>query len=297
MAIKTDDSGASRYYFPEETPELRYPGVTSVIDILGKPFLQRWAANMAADLALDSIDYLQRMADRDRDGAKRYVAGAAKRYTDQRAAIGSKAHDLFERMIRGDERSTARYADGRFRYRVHPDMEPYRRNFADFLAAVRPELVRAEDVAWSDTYGYAGSFDAWLRLRVALRADGKWVLDPDNISGEAFWVDVIADWKTSKSVWPSVALQMGGYAGADFIISPDGTRAAMPVFDGAVVLHITPEGWTLYPVYSDQLGKAFGYFLHLRELFEWERADSRKALGKPLASSAKGLITGTERRG
>ncbi len=297
MAIKTDDSGASRYYFPEETPELRYPGVTSVIDILGKPFLQRWAANMAADLALDSIDYLQRMADRDRDGAKRYVAGAAKRYTDQRAAIGSKAHDLFERMIRGDERSTATYADGRFRWRVHPDMEPYRRQFAEFLAMVKPQLVRAEDVAWSDTYKYAGSFDAWLRLRVWLTPEGKWVLDPDGLHPESFWVDVIADWKTSKSVWPSVALQMGGYAGADFIISPDGQREAMPVFDGAVVLHITPDGWTLYPVYSDQLGKAFGYFLHLRELFEWGRVDERNALGKRLASSTKGLITGTERRG
>ncbi|MFI8830561.1 hypothetical protein ACIGPN_05985 [Streptomyces afghaniensis] len=284
MAIKTDDSGSSRFYYEETAPELRLPGVTSIIDLLGKPFLQRWAANMAADLALDSIDYLQRMVDRDRAGAKRYVAGAASRYTKQRSDIGTKAHILFEKMIRGQ-------AIGR----VHPDMVPYQRHFADFLEVALPQLVRAEDVAWSDTYGYAGSFDAWLRLRVVPMDDGTWMLDPWNTSGRAAWVNVIDDWKTSKSIWPSVALQMSAYANADYIISPDGQREPMPVFDGAVVLHITPDGWNLVPVYAPQLERAFNYFLHLRELFDWERTDKAQMLGKSLARSGAAL-TGTERR-
>lgn len=286
MAILTDDSGKSRFYYPEESPDQRYPGVTSIVDMLPKSFLPRWSAGMAADLALDSIDYLQRMADRDRAGAKKYIAGAASRYTNQRAAIGSKAHILFEKKIRG-----------RAAGRVHPDMVPYQRQFDDFLYVVRPELVRAEDVAWSDTYRYAGSFDAWLRLRVVFRADGTWLLDPDNLSGEAIWVNVIDDWKTSKSVWPSVAVQMGAYANADYIISPDGQRQPMPAFDGAVVLHITPDGWHLYPVYAAELRAAFEVFLHLREIFEWERFGQRKALGKPLARSGDDFVTGTERRG
>src|SRR5690606_22089183 len=161
MAKIHSETKGQRFYWRETHPADRFPGVTSVLDTLSKPFLPRWYANMAADLALDSIDYLQRMSDRDREGAKRYVAGAAKRYTDQRSAIGTKAHDMFERMARGHTLK-----------RVHPDMEPYRRHFADFLATVKPELVRAEDVALSDTHGYAGSFDAWLRLRVVLRPDG-----------------------------------------------------------------------------------------------------------------------------
>jgi hypothetical protein len=180
--------------------------------------------------------------------------------------------------------------------RQHPDLEPYRAQFRDFLNAVKPVLVRAEDVAWSDTHGYAGSFDAWLQLRVILKDDGTWTLDPDNASGEAVWVDVIADWKTSKSLWASVALQMAAYAFADRIIDPDGTEEPMPAFDGAVVLHITPEGWTLVPVYKAELEAAFRYFLHLRQTLDWERIASRKALGSPLASSREEL-TGTERRG
>ncbi|MFC9191425.1 hypothetical protein [Streptomyces cyaneofuscatus] len=284
--VENDEKGGSRVYFRVVDPEKRLPSVTTTVGMLPKPFLQRWYANMAADLALDSIDYLQRMADRDRPGAKKWVAGAAWRYTNDRAGIGTKAHDLFERMIRGQQLR-----------RQHPDMEPYRRNFRDFLDAVKPVLVRAEDVAWSDTHGYAGSFDAWLRLRVILEDDGTWTLDPDNTSGRAVWVDVIADWKTSKSVWPSVALQMAAYAFADLIIDPDGNEEPMPVFDGAVVLHITPEGWTLYPVYAPQMRRAFAWFLHLRETLDWEREGSKRALGKPLAKSDREALTGTERRG
>jgi hypothetical protein len=285
VAVNSETKGGNRHYFREENPEQRYPGVTSIVDMLPKAFLPRWYANEAADLALDSIDYLQRMADRDRAGAKRYIAGAASRYANSRADIGSQAHTLFEQMIRG-------LPSGR----VHPDMVPYQRCFADFLDVVRPLLVRAEDVAWSDTYGYAGSFDAWLRLMVTPQDDGTWVLDPDNTSGEAVAIDVIADWKTSKSVWPSVAIQMAAYASADLIIAPDGAEARMPDFDGAVVLHITPDGWTLYPVYAEELTHAFNVFLHLRQVYDWDRVGQRSALGKPLARSG-GFVSGTERRG
>ncbi|MDX3550996.1 hypothetical protein PV729_04285 [Streptomyces europaeiscabiei] len=278
--------GKSRHYYREGAPDIRHPGVTSIVDMLPKNFLPRWAANEAAELALDSIDYLQRMADRDRSGAKKYIAGASERYTNQRAAAGTKAHIMFEKMMRGAPLG-----------RVHPDMEPYRRHFAEFVGVVRPELVRAEDVAWSDTHAYGGSFDAWLRLRVAPQADGTWKLDPDNISGEAIWVDVVADWKTSKSTWPSVAIQLAGYGFADLIISPDGDEQPMPDFDGAVVLHITPDGWELIPVYLPALREAFGVFLALRkDVMRWERELSRRVLGKPLATSSKGLVTGTERR-
>ncbi|WP_030737237.1 hypothetical protein [Streptomyces sp. NRRL S-31] len=280
--VENDETGGSRVYFRATNPDERYPSVTTIVDMLPKKFLQRWYANQAAELALDSIDYLQRMVDRDREGARKWVAGAAWRYTRDRAGIGSKAHDLFERMIRGQQLR-----------RQHPDLEPYRRNFRDFLDTVKPELVRAEDVAWCDLYQYAGSFDAWLRLRVLVQADGTWMIAPDD--PDAITVDVIADWKTSKSVWPSVALQMAAYAYADKIIDPDGNEEPMPVIDGAVVLHITPEGWTLYPVYAPQLAEAFNHFVYLRHTLEWERSGSRKALGAALASSRE--LTGTERRG
>jgi hypothetical protein len=277
MNIRTVHKGGSRFYFDTENPDLKVPGVTSVIGMAAKPFLQHWAAKMAAELAVDSLAFVQQMAERDREGAIAYLSGAARRYTKARADVGSEAHDLFERMIRGE-----------YVGRVGMDLEPYRRNFAEFLDAVNPELVRAEDVAWSDTHGYAGSFDAMLNV---------WV-DPvtrkatSDRSGEP--VLVVADWKTSKSTYPEVALQMAAYAHADKIIAPDGAEESMPEFDGGAVLHITPEQWAFKPVRIDR--DVFSVFLALRKVFDWDRELSRSVIGKPLAKSGGALVTGTQRR-
>jgi hypothetical protein len=210
-----------------------------------------------------------------RAGAVQYVSGASRRYTKERSDIGSEAHDLFERMIRGE----------RVGY-VSRDMDPYKRHFGEFLDAVQPELVRAEDVAWSDTHQYAGSFDGILRIR--LNEDGK----PDP-SGEPALV--VADWKTGKNTYPDVALQMSAYAHADKVIAPDGTEEPMPDLDGAVVLHITPDVCAFKPVRIDK-SDVFAQFLHLRETFEWDRRVSKTVLGDPIWFAGGELVTGTQRR-
>jgi hypothetical protein len=279
VAIRTVHKSGGRFYFNEDFPDIKYPGVTSVVGMLPKPFLAYWQAKMVAELAVDSLDFIQQMADRDRDGAVQYLKGAANRYTKVRANVGSDAHDLFERMIRGQHIG-----------RVHPDMVPYQRHFAAFLDAVQPELVRAEDVAWSDTHEYAGSFDGILRLR--LDEHGK----PDPAGEPAL---VMADWKTSKSTYPDVALQMSAYAHADKIIAPDGTETPMPEFDGALVLHITEDQASFKPVrIAAENGQpdVFAHFLHLRDTFEWVQRVSKTVLGDPIWSTDGALITGTQRR-
>ncbi|MER5638412.1 hypothetical protein ABT095_15805 [Kitasatospora sp. NPDC002227] len=244
--------------------------------MLPKPFLQHWAAKLTAELAVDSLPFVEQMAARDRQGAVDYLKGAARRYTTIRADLGSKAHDLFERLIRGEDVG-----------RVHPDLEPYRKHFEEFLAAVRPELVGAEDVAWSDQHEYAGSFDAMLRV---------W-LDDDNRptpdrSGRS--VLLMVDWKTSKDTYADVALQMSAYANADRIISADGSSRPMPEFDGAAVLHVTADQWAFKPVRIDP--EVYGYFLTLRKVFTWDREVSKTVIGKALAASSKKIVTGTQRR-
>jgi hypothetical protein len=277
MTIRTRSKGGSRFYFDTDAPDITVPGVTSVIGTLAKPFLAFWNAKMVAELAVDSLDFVQQMAERDRQGAIDYLKGAARRYTKIRADVGSEAHDLFERMIRGE-----------YVGRVSRDMEPYRANFADFLDAVNPELVRAEDVAWSDTHQYAGSFDAMLRIWL----DENQRPTPDR-SGEPALV--VADWKTSKDTYPDVALQMSAYAHADRIIDPDGNSEPMPEFDGAVVLHITDEKWAFKPVRIDQ--DVYTAFLMLRGAFDWDRVLSKTVIGKPIAQGGtQGITTGTQRR-
>ncbi|MFJ8386232.1 hypothetical protein ACIQ9Q_17240 [Streptomyces sp. NPDC094438] len=274
--VRTIQRGGSRFYIHPERPEIKHPGVTSVISMLPKPFLMYWAAKMTAELAVDSLAFVEQMAERDRAGAIDYLKGASRRYTKVRADVGSQAHDLFERMIRGE-------AIGK----VHPDLKPYRKHFADFLDAVNPRLERAEDVAWSDTHEYAGSFDAVLT--VWLDDDGK--PTPDR-SGTPHLLMV--DWKTSKDTYPDVALQMSAYAHADRIIAPDGSSEPMPEFDGAAVLHITPDAWAFKPVRVD--GDVFAFFLALRSVFTWDRQVSKEVIGRAIAKSEGQLTTGTQRR-
>jgi hypothetical protein len=278
--VRTIQRSGSRFYINPNDAGIKVPGVTSVVSMLPKPFLQFWNAKMVAELAVDSLDFIARMAENDREGAVDYLKGAARRYTKTRADVGSKAHDLFERMIRGEKVG-----------HVHPDLEDYRNNFADFLHVVNPELVRAEDVAWSDAHDYAGSFDAILR--VWLTESGK--PDPERDPSRSTPHLLIADWKTSKATYADVALQMAAYAYADRLIDPDGNSEPMPAFDGAAVLHITPDQWAFKPVRIDRA--VYSYFLHLRATFDWDRDVSTKVIGKPMASSTGPLVTGTQRRG
>lgn len=279
--INTQKSKGARFYVNDARPGISVPGVTSVISMLPKQdFLGPWQAGMAADLAIDSFSYLKEMADRDRAGARRYIAGAARRYTEVRSKLGSRAHDVFERLMNGEDVSY-----------VHPDITNHVAHFRSFLAAVNPELVRAEDVAWSYEHEYAGSFDAILRVWVEATDKGP-VITPDR-SGTP--ILVMVDYKTSKSTYSDVALQLAAYRYADVVIDPDGNEEPMPELDAAAVLHITDDQWAFKGVRADR--DVFESFLTLRKVFGWVREDSKDVIGKPLAKSASGMVTGTQRRG
>ncbi|MGV9263167.1 hypothetical protein ACWDRR_00720 [Kitasatospora sp. NPDC003701] len=237
--------------------------MTSVINMQAKPFLQHWSAKMTAELCVDSLEFIAQMAERDREGAVQYLKGAASRYTKARAELGSSAHDLFERMARGQVVG-----------RVHPDLVPYHRHFAEFLDRAQPEVIAMEEVAWSDRFGYAGSFDALMR-----------------ISGEL----VMVDFKTSKSTYPEVSLQLSAYAFADRVIPAEGDPYAMPKVDAGAVLHVTGDQWALKPVEVSE--RVFTHFRALLHMHRWDRDVSKGVLGKPVLSGGpEALVTGTQRR-
>ena len=263
--ISTQYSAGSRWYVDRETGTC-VPGVTSIIDMAPNKGLMYWAAKMAAERAVNERDAWLPLARINPTGAVNYIKSAPTEYTKARAGVGSDAHDLFERLIRGEA-----VAD------PGGELSVYYRHFSEFLATVQPELIVAEDIAWSETHQYAGSFDALLRI------------DED---GEP--VTVMADWKTSKSAYPTVALQLAAYAHADFLINGEtGERSPLPDVQAGAVLHITPERWEFRPVCIDQ--EVFEIFLALRQVFRWERVVSRGVLGVPVARGGKS-VTGTERR-
>ena len=277
MATRHIDVGndRTRKHHTYSDGEHKYPGVTGITGCLPKPFLVGWSARMSAELAVDSIDYVGQMVARDRKGAMDYLGYAHTRYSNSRADLGSRAHVLFEQMMRGETPG-----------RVHPDLEQHKVNFAEFLDAAQPTLLAAEDIAWSDSYQYAGSFDAIMRLRLNERGD----LDQH---GEP--ADILVDYKTSKRIYPDVALQLAAYRHADEIVFADDTAKPMWGTDGGAVLWVTDADWDFRLL--DTGDDVFDVFVALRRrIYDWEHSLSRHVIGRSLARKSR-LITGTERRG
>lgn len=256
--IQTFKRGGSRFYVDPRDRKANVPGVTSVIDMLPKPFLKFWAAKLVAETAVDQApNWLGIALNGDRDGAVDYLKRAPMRNTGKAADMGTEAHDVWEQMARGDKLP-----------RQHPDMQPYINGFERFLAEFEPEFLYLEETVWSETHGYAGSFDAMARIRGELLEQ-----DEDAI--------VILDWKTTRSgVHAEVALQLNAYANADYILRPDGTKVDLPDINAAAVFHCRPEGWQLVPV---RLGEdIFEMFLSLIPVTQWEKVLKPTVLADPV---------------
>lgn len=260
-SIKTISRGGNRFYVEPVTKE-KVPSVTSIVDMLPKPFLQFWAAKMVAETAVDCIGELVGLTVRDRSGAIDWLKGAPRRTTSDAADVGTEVHGYYERLARGETLG-----------RVHPDVAPFVRHIEEFHTRYQPRYLHIEDAVWSDRHRYAGSFDAIAE-----------------IEGEI----VIVDAKTTRSgVHDEVALQLSAYSHADRVIDQNGDNQPMPAITAGAVLHLRPEGWKFVPVRQDD--EIFNYFLSLRHgPFEWLSTVAETAVGKPDYESV--TSTGAERR-
>ena len=248
--IDTIKRSGSRFYVEPTTGE-KVPGVTSILNGLPKPFLQYWSAKMVAQFAVDNFSaYSSLIMNGQKQAAIDLLKAAPRRYTTERANIGSDAHDLFERMGRGEDVTGT----------VHPDLQGYVDRFNEFLDAFQPNFLMQEETVWSNTHRYAGSFDAIAE-----------------IGGEI----VVIDHKTTKAVYAEVGLQLAAYRYADHIVRPDGNTVPLPKgITGGAVLHIHPDKYELIPMRCDEA--VFEHFLTLRAQFEWDDF-SKTVVGKPLA--------------
>ncbi|SCF42439.1 PD-(D/E)XK nuclease superfamily [Micromonospora echinospora] len=247
--INTISRGGSRFYVNPETGE-KAPGVTSILGMLPKPFLQHWAAKVVAEYATDNLGELVGLRlNGDRQGVIDFLKGAPRRDTARAAETGTAVHDAFEKIAKGQPVG-----------RLHPDYRVYVDHFEEFLKEFAPEFVFLEETVWSETWDYAGSFDAYA------------VIDGER---------VFLDWKTTRSgVHPEVALQLAAYRHADYIIRPDGSRVPQPSSTAGGVLHVRPEGWGFYPVRTDEA--VFDVFTTLRKVFDWDRAMKETVVGAPI---------------
>lgn len=282
--VNTIKRGSSRFYVDPESGR-KNPGVTSVLNMLPKEFLKFWAAKLVAEEAVADPGLLVNMVLRDPAAAVDHLKNAPNRFTRRSADVGTDAHDLFERIAKGEDIG-----------RVHPDLKPYVEHFREFLTVFEPEFIFLEETVWSDTHGYAGSFDVLMVLH-------------GEAAGPLRHKTVFGDWKTTRSgVHEEVALQLSGYRFADYIVRSDGSRVPLPKTDGAVVLLVRPEGWKLVPVETGEVTisdalmdpedserviipaqtvQVHDYLKALREVFDWDSEVKKRVIGKPLYSGGE----------
>lgn len=260
--LSTVKRGDSRFYINRDGEKV--PGVTSVINMIPKPFLQGWYAKMTAEWCADNAGpFAQLLINGERKAAVDMAKGAARRSTAESSRVGTAVHDYVELYARGEAPK-----------RAPLEVQPFEKHVKDFHDRYQPEYLHVEDAVWSDTHKYAGSFD-WIA----------------KIDGEI----VMGDTKTTRSgVHPEVALQLAAYRFADKIVRQDGTEAEMPDIQAGAVFHLRPEGWKLVPVRIDR--PVFEHFLHLRETFDWVNGFEKSVLGDADFDSQSTSSTGSQRR-
>jgi len=243
--VKTFSAKGSRFYVHPDTEE-SVPGVTSILNTLPKPFLKAWAAKVVAEYAVEHQDNWMGLDDK---AAIDLLKRAPQRYTTERADIGSEAHDAFEKIGNGEDPGPIRL-----------EVDPYVQHFKQFMADWKPEFLHQEATIWSNQYRYAGSLDAIARIG-------------DEV--------VVMDYKTTKSVYAEVGLQLSAYRFADMIIDEYGEETPLPEITGGAVLHVTEKGYSLIPIRCDE--DVFDIFVGLRTFpFEWNAEISKTIVGKPL---------------
>lgn len=228
------------------------PSVTGILGALPKDALKFWAAKSVATWAYDHRDAWK---DLPRDAAIDLLKREPLRFTGARARVGIVVHGAINAHTLGydppEEMTDEEYGyfNGALRY----------------LSDQKVEVLRTETTVYSRKHLYGGTFDL-----LQTRAGGP----PE-----------IADFKTSKAVYPDVALQLVGYARADFIGDAEsGEELELPTVDRGVIIRLAADGsYEAVPVaLTDEV---FAAFLAVQGVHAWTKGLANRVLEPALRAA------------
>ena len=249
------EKGRHRYYLDGE----RVPGVTTVLgdDGLPKPHLKRWGERIVAEAAWKHREAVMAMSERE---AVDFLKRAPYRILSEKAALGTAVHAATARYVRGDSAPSEGLSDGAYGY-FNAALR--------YLKEQRVEVLLSECMVYSRQHRYAGTLD--LQILARRRA-----LDLAPVE--------INDFKTSKAVYPDVALQLVAYARAEMVVVDDHEQPMTPTNRGLIV-RLDPSG-EYEAVPAELSDDVWETFLHARGLYEWKHEISPTVLGEPLRMAA-----------
>ena len=223
--------GKGRMYVHPVTGE-EVPSVTNCIDVLSKPALPRWAAKETAQAAWKMRHSLDAMGETE---AVDVLKGSPWRNSGRAADRGTSIHDYLEAA-----------ADGRH-VELSGEAWNYKAAADEFLETYRPTIHLTEFSVFGD--GYAGTADFLADI------DGRLV---------------VGDYKSSKALYPEIALQLAAIRYANTVFGPDGEFDPMPEVDGCVGVLLTPDGCEVREI--DAGPEAFQAFLACLTAWRWRKA-------------------------
>ena len=276
--------------------------VTTIIGCLDKPALLYWAAEQTALAALAARGSLSaRINEEGEEAVVKWLRDARFRRPKDRltaASLGTVAHAAFEEYaltgIRPDNDRIAALirAEGGARFdgvnAETPVVSQLLDQFDGWLQRFQPVYDATEVVVYSPTYGYAGTCDGFLTLNgVPLIVDYKTSREGHDSKGNA------------KTPYPEAALQLAAYRYAEgaavwrprriekfrrrYYLLSDAERdmaVPVPVVDGGVVIHVTPDHCEAFPVRCDT--EVHRSFLYVIEAARWQFELSKHVVGTPL---------------
>jgi hypothetical protein len=223
MTRLTFSAGAHRYWLTPETGGKKQPikSVTTCLKVLAKDALVQWAANTAADYAIDSWDSLAAM---DLSQRRTMIAKAPSRARDTAAAKGTQIHAWADQLLQGQP------------VEIPDEYTAQVEGFAKWWEASGFTKIRAESMVWSEDdelggIGYAGTFD----LLAEHPRHGL----------------TLIDLKTGKGIYSEFAVQLAAYAAAENHVIDGQDRTPRPIRTLAAV-HIRPDGTTMHLLDREQ---------------------------------------------
>jgi hypothetical protein len=191
------------------------PGVTTLLNKgLPKPALPYWAAKSVAEFVVDEPEQVEQLRSLGRGPAVAALKAIPWQARDEAAVRGTAVHDLAEKVIHGQEVD------------VPDHLTAHVEGYVKWLDSFGVEPILTERPVGHRQLWYAGTFDAIVRI------------------GGVVWG---LDWKTSKGVYGSTALQVAAYMGAEFYVDEDREEQPLPEVERIGVVHITEAGTALRP--------------------------------------------------
>lgn len=223
-----DKPGRGRYYRHPVTSE-EWPSITNVLDtcIAKQVSLVPWAAKVTAAKAWEMLPRLVAASRRpsEQEVLTKELKGQHKLVKDQAADLGSRVHAQAEARVIGKPIAADPETD--------PFVDQLLRFFADFGVDFERDIEAAEATVINRTYGYAGTGDLWVWLKLPGRRRGLYVVDYKTSSTRA--VD---------SVYPENGMQVAAVSKAEVILLDNGEEIKPPgPITGTAILNLRQNAY------------------------------------------------------